>query len=187
MRSPIVAILWELWRVTRAEIAWKLALPLGIALAAVGLGAVIAPADDPRVYQDANDNLAALALILIVLPHLPGWLSIARLNGSQPGFPLYLLYTRPVRTVVVVGLPMAYLTTVSAAIYLVSAMVLRVASGYAFPLRWTAWGELNRPTVQFAILTRGAPPESGLNTASPTFWPRVIFTSQPLTPYRPPS
>ena len=59
--------------------------------------------------------------------------------------------------------------------------------GYAFPLRWTAWGELNRPTVQFAILTRGAPPESGLNTASPTFWPRVIFTSQPLTPYRPPS
>jgi len=41
--------------------------------------------------------------------------------------------------------------------------------------------------VQFAILTKGAPPERGLNTASPTFWPRVIFTSQPLTPYRPPS
>ncbi len=59
--------------------------------------------------------------------------------------------------------------------------------GYAFPLRWTAWGELNRPTVQFAVLTRGAPPESGLNTASTTFWPRVLFKSQPLTPYRPPS
>ena len=59
--------------------------------------------------------------------------------------------------------------------------------GYAFPLRWTAWGELNRPTVQFAVLTRGAPPESGLNTASTTFWPRVLFKSQPLAPYRPPS
>ena len=57
--------------------------------------------------------------------------------------------------------------------------------GYAFPLRWTAWGELNRPTVQFAVLTRGAPPERGLNTASTTFWPRVLFKSQPLTPYRP--
>ncbi len=57
--------------------------------------------------------------------------------------------------------------------------------GYAFPLRWTAWGELNRPTVQFAVLTRGAPPEAGLNTASTTFWPRVLFKSQPLTPYRP--
>jgi branched-chain amino acid transport system substrate-binding protein len=57
--------------------------------------------------------------------------------------------------------------------------------GYAFPLRWTAWGELNRPQVQFAVLTRSAPPEAGLNTASTTFWPRVLFKSQPLTPYRP--
>jgi branched-chain amino acid transport system substrate-binding protein len=59
--------------------------------------------------------------------------------------------------------------------------------GYAFPLRWTAWGELNRPQVQFAVLTKSAPPESGLNTASTTFWPRVLFKSQPLVPYRPPS
>jgi branched-chain amino acid transport system substrate-binding protein len=59
--------------------------------------------------------------------------------------------------------------------------------GYAFPLRWTGWGELDRPTVQFAVLTRGAPPEAGLNTASPTFWPRVVFKSRPLPPYRPPS
>jgi branched-chain amino acid transport system substrate-binding protein len=57
--------------------------------------------------------------------------------------------------------------------------------GYAFPLRWTAWGELDRPQVQFAVLTRAAPPEAGLNTASTTFWPRVLFKSQPLTPYRP--
>ena len=57
--------------------------------------------------------------------------------------------------------------------------------GYAFPLRWTAWGELNRPQVQFAILTRSAPPEPGLNAAPTTFWPRVLFKSQPLTPYRP--
>jgi branched-chain amino acid transport system substrate-binding protein len=57
--------------------------------------------------------------------------------------------------------------------------------GYAFPLRWTAWGELDRPQVQFAVLTRAAPPESGLNTASTTFWPRVVFKSPPLTPYRP--
>ena len=57
--------------------------------------------------------------------------------------------------------------------------------GYAFPLRWTAWGELDRPQVQYAILTRSAPPERGLNTASNPFWPRVLFKSQPLTPYRP--
>ena len=63
-----------------------------------------------------------------------GWLSLAKLNGGRPGFPLYLHYTRPVRTAVIVGLPMAYLTAVSSAIYLVSALLLRVTSGYAFPL-----------------------------------------------------
>ena len=133
LRSPIVAMLWELWRLTRAEIAWKLALPIAIAVAALLLGAAFGP---PR-YQDAaniNDAIAAFALIIIVVPQLVPWMSIAKLNGSQPGFPFYLAYTRPVRTSVIVGLPMAYLTAVSTAIYLVPAIVLRVTSGYAFPL-----------------------------------------------------
>jgi branched-chain amino acid transport system substrate-binding protein len=58
--------------------------------------------------------------------------------------------------------------------------------GYAFPLTWTAWGELRGPRVQFAVLTRGPAPERGLNTRG-NWWPRVLFKSQPLTPYRPPS
>jgi hypothetical protein len=134
LRSPTSALLWELWRVTRTEAAWKLALPIGGALAALGLGAAFGPSDNPKRYQDVNDLIAALALILIVSAHLPGWISLARLTGGQPGFPLYLSYTRPVRTAWLVGLPMAYLTAVPAAIYLVSAMVLRMTSGYAFPL-----------------------------------------------------
>jgi branched-chain amino acid transport system substrate-binding protein len=56
--------------------------------------------------------------------------------------------------------------------------------GYAFPLRWTAWGELRNPRVQFSVLTRGPAPEKGLNTGG-NWWPRVLFKSQPLTPYRP--
>ncbi len=59
--------------------------------------------------------------------------------------------------------------------------------GYAWPLRWTPWGEMIGARPQYAILTKGAPPEPGLNTASTTFWPRVIFKSPVLTPYRPPS
>jgi branched-chain amino acid transport system substrate-binding protein len=58
--------------------------------------------------------------------------------------------------------------------------------GYAFPLKWTAWGEIAGPTVQFAVLTKGPPPGPGLNTGG-SWWPRVLFKSQPLTPYRPSS
>jgi branched-chain amino acid transport system substrate-binding protein len=58
--------------------------------------------------------------------------------------------------------------------------------GYAFPLKWTAWGELAGPTIQFAVLTKGPPPAAGLNVGA-SWWPRVLFKSQPLTAYRPPS
>ena len=111
------------------------------------------------------DNGAAVAMILLVLPHLVSWLSLARLNGGRPGFPLYLHYTRPVRTAVIVGLPMAYLTAMSSAVYLVSALLLRVTSGYAFPLlpvaAWIAaltlvgvaatWSTRNR-TIQVCVM-----------------------------------
>jgi len=126
MRSSIHAMLWEIWRVTRVEAAWRLALGI------VGGLAVLAVFSSQR--EVIKDFSAAIALILIVLPHFVGWLSLAKLNSGRPGFPLYLLYTRPVRTAVLVAVPMAYLTALPAAIYLVSALLLRVTSGYPFPL-----------------------------------------------------
>jgi hypothetical protein len=134
MKSPIHAILWETWRVTRVEVAWKLAFGIVSGLAVWVLCAIFAPAGDAQRYEDIMDNGAALAMILLVMPHLAGWISPARLNGGRPGFAFYLHYIRPVRTAVMVGLPMAYLTAASSAIYLVSALLLRTISGYAFPL-----------------------------------------------------
>ena len=54
LRSPIVAMLWELWRVTRVEIAWKLALPIGVGLAALALGAAFGPPDNPRSIRTST-------------------------------------------------------------------------------------------------------------------------------------
>ena len=56
--------------------------------------------------------------------------------------------------------------------------------GYAFPLKWTAWGEMTGARIQLAVLTKGPPPGPGLN-ASGSWWPRVLLRSAPLTPYRP--
>ena len=156
LRSPVVAMLWELWRVTRAEAALKLALPVGGSLTVLALGAAFAPPDNPAAYQNVNDGGAALALILIVIPHLIAWVSIAKLNGARPGFPLCLGYTRPVRTAVMVGLPMAYLTALSSAIYLVSALVLTLTSGYAFPLLPVAGWIAALTLVSVAAGSRGS-------------------------------
>ncbi len=135
MRSPIVAMLWEIWRVTRVEAAWRLALGVVVALIALIVSAVFAPSEIA-----AWDAGASIARMLLYMPHLVGWLSLAGLNGGQPGFPLYLHYTRPISTAVMVGLPTAYLTALSFAIYLVSAFLLRAASGYPFSvLPAAAW------------------------------------------------
>ena len=128
LRSPVLAMLWENWRLTRVEAAWRLALGIVAPSAVLVLFGAVAP------NEAAKDFGAAIALTLIVMPHFVGWLSMAKLNSGRPGFPLDLLYTQPVRTAVLVGVPMAYLTALPAAIYLVSALLLRVTSGYPFPL-----------------------------------------------------
>ncbi|HEY1316430.1 MAG TPA: ABC transporter substrate-binding protein [Gaiella sp.] len=56
--------------------------------------------------------------------------------------------------------------------------------GYAFPLRWTAWGELAAPTPFLAVLTKGPAPDPSLNKAG-DWWPRNLSKSKPLKPYRP--
>ena len=133
-QSRRVVLLWEIWRVTRVEAAWKLAFGIVGPLVVLALGAAFAPADNATRYARIMDDSAAIALMLLVLPHVVGWPYLSRLNGGRPGFPLSLHYTRPVLTPVIVGLPMVYLTVVSSAIYLLSALLLRVTSNFAFPL-----------------------------------------------------
>jgi hypothetical protein len=130
LRSPVVAMLWELWRVTRVEVALKLAWGVVVAPIPLLLSAVFAPSEIAEWDEDIID----VSSLLLFLPHLVAWPSLARLNGSQWSLPLYLHYTRPIRTAVMVGVPNAYLTAMSVAIYLVSAFLLSVTSGHSFSL-----------------------------------------------------
>ena len=81
LRSPIVAILWETWRVTRVEAAWKLALGVVVTLAALILSAVFAPSGNAEWYEEIKDTGAGIARVLLYMPHIVGWLSLAALNG----------------------------------------------------------------------------------------------------------
>jgi hypothetical protein len=154
-----------------------------------------------------RDFSAVIAMILLVLPHYIGWVFLSRLNAGRSGFPLCLLYTRPVRTAVIVGLPMVYLTVVTAAIYLVSALVLRAASGYPFPLlpvaAWLAalnlvqtatnWSTRNMlglmagnmvagiAWIHFAVYRLTSAPDGFDWHDSPKLWPTLF--DFPLTDY----
>jgi hypothetical protein len=131
LRSPVAAMLWENWRLTRVEAAQRLVQ--GIVLAAAVLAGFAA-------VGAAGNNAARLALGLVVMTFAPLSLSVARLNGGRfidgyrPGYPFRFLYTRPVPTSVLVGAPMAALVVSAVAVYIVAALVLRSAFGVPFPL-----------------------------------------------------
>src|SRR5690606_39159849 len=84
VRSPLVAMLWENWRLTRVEAALRLGLALVSGAAALLLA----------------DNGQSLAFWFLFMVFAFFYFSMARLNGGRfmdgykPGFPLYLLYTR---------------------------------------------------------------------------------------------
>ena len=134
MQSPVLAILWENWRLTRLEAANRLALGIIGGSAVLVLVAAAAP------NEAARESAASITLGLTIFMTFPLWLSISKLKGGRfldgyrPGFTLSLLYTRPVRTAVLVGVPMAYLAALAGAVYLMSALVLRWTFGYPFPL-----------------------------------------------------
>ena len=175
MRSPVVAMLWENWRLTRVEAAQRLVQ--GIVLtAAVLVGAA--------AFGSVENGTVRVALGLLMITYMPLWLSVARLNGGRfmdgyrPGYPFYFLYTRPVRTFVLVGAPMAYHAVSAAALYLVSAFVLRAAFGYPFPLlplaaciavfhigQWAAqWGTSSKAIQWLGSIAYG------LGFTALTFW-----------------
>ena len=166
MRSPVLAMLWENWRLTRVEAAQRLVQ--GIVLAAAVL--VWFAASGP-----IENGTARLALGLLVMTYAPLSLAVAKLNGGRfmdgyrPGYPFYFLYTRPVRTFVLVGAPMAYLVVSAVAVYIVAALVLRATFGYPFPLlplaAWIAafhiaqwavqWGTSNKVVQWIGSLAAG--------------------------------
>jgi hypothetical protein len=125
MRSPVVAMLWENWRLTRVEAAQRLALGIVAGSAALVL---------------LGDAGARVAFWILIVLHGLIYFSIAKLNGGRfmdgykPGFPLYLLYTRPVSTVTFVGVAMAYDALTCAALYVASVALLGLAFGQPLPL-----------------------------------------------------
>ena len=124
MRSPIAALLWENWRLTRVEAAQRLGLGV-----VAGSGAML-----------MFGNGAVVAFWILVTQYAFFYMSIAKLNGGKfmdgykPGFPLYLLYPRPVSTAAFVGVALAYDTLTNTAMYLATSGLLMLVFGKPLPL-----------------------------------------------------
>lgn len=133
MRTPVAALLWESWRLTRDEMAFRMALALVLGAAPL----VVARAAG---NENVADGAVVVAVFVVAFIAMPFWFSIALLkggrpmDGGRPGFPFSMGYPRPVRTEILVGVPMTYFALAAAASYVVPAVVLGAVFGYTFPL-----------------------------------------------------
>lgn len=124
LRSPIAAMLWENWQLTRVEVGQRLGFGL-----VLGAGALVLSEKGP-----------ILAFTLLMTVYSMVWFSIAKLSGGRlsdgykPGFPLPLLYSRPVPTTMLVGVAMFYNAISCTALYLISAALLGFVFGQPLPL-----------------------------------------------------
>jgi hypothetical protein len=190
MRSAVLAIVWENWRLTRLEAAFRLALGI-LGGAAVLIVSTAGSPNDP-----VKGTVAATALSVVILANFPIWQSIARLTGGRflegyrPGFPFHLLYPRPIPTAVLVGVPMAYDAVSSAILSLISAGLLGLVFGYAFPFLslavWISALHLAQAAAQWTTRNRivqwvGASVAGGTFLGYVTFrgegWPLLVRPS----------
>jgi hypothetical protein len=109
----------------------------------------------------------SVAFGLLLAVAAPFWLSPAKLNGGallggyKPGFPFRLLFTRPVSTVVIVGIAMAYDAGSCAVLYLVSAALVGLAFDQPLPLFsatvWIVAFHLGMTCVHWSTRSRVVP------------------------------
>jgi hypothetical protein len=179
MRSPVLAIAWEIWRKNRI-VNWCILalLPVSVAL----FEGLAAWSPDVRTWQ----NGASPAWPLFLFPMLASLVWVLQAfthTESDPkrgfsGMPARL-FTLPVRTSFLVaclatlGILFVVLT------YLVWAGVIQVVTGFALPLRWpvlslaatvvcfqaAVWGLASFPWIRILVITAGALGVIALNVA----------------------
>ena len=150
---------------TRVEAMWRVGLCLAVGSAALLL----------------SDKGPTVAFYVLTWMNAIIWLSIAKLNGGRfmdgyrPGFPLYLLYPRPVPTAVFVGVAMAYDAISGVVIYIACAALLGFAFGQPLPLfsvaLWILASRFLYTSVQWAIPSRSV--QWGVSIV--LYWPLFLM------------
>jgi hypothetical protein len=139
MRNPVIALIWETWRLSRRWYLWVLPLCAFIDLTfmaratrfvRLGPGALYAGWDGTQVAYElvapsvfmANFSLAIFATLLAVS------------MGNRSGFPLGFEFRLPVKNSLLVAVPMLTVAALCASLYLLPIAVCRLFYGVPFPL-----------------------------------------------------
>ncbi len=119
-RSPAGAVLWECWSLSRRSLAMRMVVSSTI-------GAIL-------LLWSGGSEVAVVFTIFVLLITAMGAQTWSFSTDNRPGFTLALGYTRPIRTWVLVIVPMIYIAVSTAVVYYIPAALLRVAFDTPLPL-----------------------------------------------------
>ena len=136
MRTPVQAILWELWRTSRAELVIRIAAQSAL----VVLIWLLADLDETQLQV-----VRGIAVMLLALTSVLSFTWLSEFDSRQSGFSFRLGFTRPANTATLVIVPLVFLVATAVACFLLPAMVFRVLLSPSFPLAG--------PAMWVAVLT----------------------------------
>lgn len=130
MRHPILAMIWQSWRLSRRW--YLLILSISMLICWLILNAEPRPAVllDPREFQLFQGNNAVFAILGIA-----GFSTLLTIStGSKDGFPFSFEFRLPASSFILTAAPMLFLGLLSASLYFIPLAVYRVLVDIPFPL-----------------------------------------------------
>ena len=128
MRTPAHAVMWELWRLSR----WELAIRT-LGQSVFGAGALFLLGAKPE-GQEIGKILTAVVFMLMAGTSVFSSMWMNSFDNRQNGFTFHLGFTRPIGTTLLVALPMVYIACTAALCYLIPAALLRALFDLPLPL-----------------------------------------------------
>lgn len=136
MNTPLQAMLWELWRTSRAELLIRVA----------GQSALVVLL---WLFVDLDGSLlqvvSGIAVMLLVLTSILSFTWLGEFDSRQSGFSFRLGFTRPATTATLVIVPMLFLVATAMASFVIPAALFRLLLSSSFPIAG--------PAVWVAVLT----------------------------------
>lgn len=130
MRTPIQAMLWELWRTSR----WELLVRISFYCCFILLMSRLKGGMDTSVGSGEGEVLRGLVMLMLIAGSMFSMTWLTALDNHQTGFSYRLGFARPVSTTILVLIPMLFVISAAVVSFMIPAALFAAFTGISIPL-----------------------------------------------------
>jgi hypothetical protein len=130
MRNPVIALLWQCWRLSRRWYVLLMAIAIVVPMRTMSLVPPNAPADGQQFFRNVLAPLASMNIFM-----LASFATLIALTLSgRAGFPLRFEYRLPIDLKLLAAVPLLYLSVACASFYVVPALLTQLYFNASVPI-----------------------------------------------------